>query len=97
MLHALPRRIPTIFLFVSCLFAAAPAAVHAIVIAPIPTVDAVIAGLDVAVEQHGNSRIDCERSRLLLLADGTSLPLSLPADTAPDMLTSTIPLIYRET
>lgn len=91
MLRVVPCRVPTILLFAFCLFATAQVAAHAIIVASIPGIDAVVAGPDVPVELHYNSRIDRERSRLTLLrTDGTTETLSLAADTPADMLAATI-------
>jgi methionine-rich copper-binding protein CopC len=61
-----------------------PAEAHAIVVQAMPAVDAVVAGPRVPIALRFNSRIDRERSRLVLVApDGKTVPLPLAAG-APD-------------
>ena len=65
------------------------AAAHAIIVASQPGVDAVVSGASLPIELRFNSRIDQQRSRLMLVRpDGTTATLPLGAATAPDLLTS---------
>jgi methionine-rich copper-binding protein CopC len=78
----------------------AAARAHAIVVSAQPAVDAVVHGGTTEVVLRFNSRIDHERSRLLLVrADGASTPLALKDATGPDTLAATaaglIPGAYR--
>jgi methionine-rich copper-binding protein CopC len=78
----------------------APARAHAIVVAAQPAVDAVVHGTAAEVVLRFNSRIDRERSRLLLVrADGAATPLALKDAGGPDMLAATaaglVPGAYR--
>lgn len=75
----------------ACTLALGPRAAdaHAIVIASKPGVGEVVPGPAVAIELRFNSRIDQERSRVLLVRpDGSAAPLPLAPPTSPDLLTS---------
>ena len=63
------------------------AGAHAIVVSAQPAVDAVVHGTTAEVVLRFNSRIDRERSRLLLVrADGSSTALALEDTPSPDTL-----------
>ena len=65
-----------------------PALAHAIIIDSTPAVNAAVAGPDVDVRLHFNSRIDQKRSRLTLIGrDDKATPVAVTPDEAPDMLT----------
>ena len=64
-----------------------PAEAHAIVVTASPKAESVVAGPDVAIELHFNSRLDRERSRLTLtLPDGTSRKVDIDPTGAPEVL-----------
>jgi copper resistance protein C len=64
-----------------------PALAHAIIIDSTPAVNAAVAGPDVNVRLHFNSRIDQKRSRLALVGPGKKeTPVTVEPDDAPDML-----------
>jgi methionine-rich copper-binding protein CopC len=67
-----------------------PATAHAIIVDATPAVDATVAGPDVAVVLHFNSRIDRERSRLnLVRPDGKIEPLKSGRADSADTLAAT--------
>lgn len=96
-----PRRVsPFVLAFAVLPFGAVAATAHAIVVASIPAVDAKVAGPNVPIELRFNSRIDRQRSRLLLVrADGSQTTLALAADGSPDRLAAEasglVPGAYR--
>ena len=61
---------------------------HAVIIGSTPAVDAGAAP-DSDVTLHFNSRIDHQRSRLILIGpDGSSNPLAIVPDSAPDVVSA---------
>ena len=73
---------------------------HAIVVSSQPAADAVVHGATTEAVVRFNSRIDRERSRLLLIrADGSSTTLDLKETQNPDTLAATlaglVPGTYR--
>jgi methionine-rich copper-binding protein CopC len=69
---------------------AAPARAHAIIVDSSPAIDASVKGPNVPITLRFNSRIDRERSRLMLLdAKGSSSALLLGKAGQPDVLTAT--------
>ena len=81
----------------ACLLAAwfwlgsGPARAHAIVLSSEPAVNSVVHGTTAEVVLRFNSRIDRDRSRLLLVrADGTSTGLALKDAGSPDTLAATV-------
>lgn len=71
------------------LLGAAPAAfAHAILLGAVPAAGSTVAGPDVAVQLRFNSRIDGERSRLVLVQpDKQERPLTLERQPEPAVLT----------
>lgn len=67
---------------------ASPASAHAIVIDSVPANNATIAGPDLAISLHFNSRLDRKRSRITLrMPDGTAQNVDITGDE-PDRLES---------
>jgi methionine-rich copper-binding protein CopC len=65
------------------------ASAHAIIVQSAPAADAVIKGSDLPVALRFNSRVDQQRSRLILTGpDGQSRPLAMSAAAAPDTITA---------
>jgi methionine-rich copper-binding protein CopC len=63
------------------------AAAHALVVESSPAIDSSVAGPQIDITLRFNSRLDHQRSRLMLIgADGTEHRLSLSQASAPDML-----------
>jgi methionine-rich copper-binding protein CopC len=68
---------------------AMPAAAHAIIVDSSPAVDAAVKGPDVAITLRYNSRIDRDRSRLLLIdGKGVSSTLAIVKSGPPDIMTA---------
>jgi methionine-rich copper-binding protein CopC len=68
---------------------AMPASAHAIIVDSTPAVDAAVKGPDIAITLRYNSRIDRERSRLLLLdGKGVSTTLTIIKSGPPDIMTA---------
>jgi methionine-rich copper-binding protein CopC len=62
---------------------------HAILKSATPSAQQVVAGPELPIELHFNSRIDGKRSRILLVApDGASNPLPIGEQSAPETLNS---------
>jgi copper resistance protein C len=60
---------------------------HAIILSSVPPAGGTVKGPDVAVELHFNSRIDRQRSKLLVIsADGTEVHVPLDEKSTDDML-----------
>jgi hypothetical protein len=71
---------------------AGPAAAHAIVVTSEPTAGATLAAAPAQVTIRFNSRLDHERSRLLLIgADNAATPLAIAAQGDPAALTAPLP------
>ena len=86
-----PTRRRAALLLASVVSLPMPAAAHAIVISAAPAVDTVLRSGSVPIELRFNSRIDHERSRLMLLRpDGSALSLPLLAAARPDTLVAKI-------
>jgi methionine-rich copper-binding protein CopC len=84
-----PRRLTATLLLGCAFLGPVPAGAHAIVVAATPAADGVVAGPRVPIELRFNSRIDRERSRLVLVApDGREVPLALAGAEAPDVLSA---------
>ena len=93
-------RLAAIFFAAWILLGSGAARAHAIVVSAQPAVDAVVHGTTAEVVLRFNSRIDRERSRLLLVhADGAATPLTLKDASGPDTLAATaaglVPGAYR--
>lgn len=72
-------------------FGATPAAAHAIILAARPATNAIVHGPSLAVELRFNSRLDPERSRLMLVVtDGSAKTLALLTSERPDALRAEI-------
>ncbi len=81
------RHIIAALLFLAPTFTATPAKAHAIITEATPALNSAVAGPHVPIELHFNSRIDHHRSRLTLVRpDGTSAPLPIGEDSAPDVV-----------
>jgi copper resistance protein C len=66
------------------------AAAHALVVESSPAADSSVAGPEIALTLHFNSRLDHQRSRLTLIGtDGTEQRLTVLQTSAPDMLQAT--------
>jgi copper resistance protein C len=64
-----------------------PADAHAIILSSVPPAGGVVKGSDVAVELHFNSRIDRQRSKMLVIsADGKETPVPLGDKSTDDTL-----------
>jgi methionine-rich copper-binding protein CopC len=86
----LPRRVIAALSFGAASLASAPVLAHAIIVSSVPAVGAVVAGPDLAVALRFNSRIDQERSRLILTGpDGKSVTLDMSIASAPELLAAT--------
>jgi len=84
------HRAMTGFFLAAGLLAPVAADAHAIVIGVDPAVESTVTGPDVPISIRFNSRIDQERSRLVLLGPGHSKqPLVIRAGDAPDRLLAT--------
>jgi copper resistance protein C len=82
--------IAAVLLGIAGTISAAPAEAHAIIVESSPALDASVKGPDVPVTLRFNSRIDRQRSRVLLLdAAGKSSRLALADSGPPDILTGT--------
>ncbi|HUH86330.1 MAG TPA: copper resistance CopC family protein [Stellaceae bacterium] len=81
-------RAPVLLLaLASMLGAPFPARAHAIIVASAPAAGATLHGSALPVLLRFNSRIDGERSRLMLLrADGSPVALKLVASAGPDTM-----------
>jgi copper resistance protein C len=78
-------------LAISVALGSGAARAHAIVVSAEPAVNAVVHGTTTDVVLRFNSRIDRERSRLLLVrADGSSTGLELKDTPSPDTLAATL-------
>jgi methionine-rich copper-binding protein CopC len=93
-------RVAAVLIAAWIMLGSAAARAHAIVVSAQPAVDAVVHGTTAEVVLRFNSRIDRERSRLLLVrADGASSALALKDAGGPDTLAATaaglIPGAYR--
>lgn len=93
--RGLARRMPPMLVVALALAALSPEAArgHAIVVAARPAMNATVApgALDVAL--RFNSRIDRERSRLIVHApDGSEAPVALAADAPEDTLAGRVEL-----
>jgi methionine-rich copper-binding protein CopC len=93
-------RLAAVLIAAGMMFGTVTARAHAIVVSAQPAADAVVHGTTAEVVLRFNSRIDRERSRLLLVhADGSSTPLALKDGGGPDTLAATaaglIPGTYR--
>jgi methionine-rich copper-binding protein CopC len=78
-----------LLLGLAALAPAMPAAAHAIIVDSTPAVDAAVKGPEVAISLHYNSRIDRERSRLLLIdGKGVSSALTIAKSGPPDILSA---------
>jgi methionine-rich copper-binding protein CopC len=63
------------------------AGAHAIILSSVPPAGGVVKGSDVSVELHFNSRIDRQRSKLLVIsADGKEVPVPLGDKSTDDTL-----------
>ena len=72
-------------------FGSVAARAHAIVLSSEPAANAVVHGATAEVRVRFNSRIDRERSRLLLVrADGSATALELKDTPSPDTLVATL-------
>lgn len=60
---------------------------HAIILSSVPPAGGIVKGSDLAVELHFNSRIDRQRSKLLVIsADGKETPVPLDDKSTDDTL-----------
>jgi methionine-rich copper-binding protein CopC len=85
------RHLAAFWLALSVTLGSAAAHAHAIILSSQPAADAVVHGTKVEVILRFNSRIDQERSRLLLLrADGSSTTLDLNGAPSPDTLVTSV-------
>jgi methionine-rich copper-binding protein CopC len=91
-MHAiLLRRLIAVLLAAGLGFGSTAARAHAIVVSSQPAAGAVVHGKTVEAVVRFNSRIDRERSRLLLIrADGSSTTLKLNDTPGPDTLAATV-------
>jgi methionine-rich copper-binding protein CopC len=81
------RMFPLIVALCLAFAASRQAAAHALVIESSPAVDSSVAGPQIDVTLRFNSRIDQQRSRLMLIGpDATERRLAPAPDSAPDML-----------
>jgi copper resistance protein C len=86
-----PGHVVAFWLAVSVMLCSGAARAHAIVVSSQPAANAVVHGTTVEVVLRFNSRIDQERSRLLLVrADGSSTTLELNGAPNPDTLATTV-------
>lgn len=91
----MPRLVPFILrcLLLVIFFTISPIAIaqaHAIVTSSTPALNAEVAGPDVNLEVHFNSRIDHARSRLTLIApDSGEKQIPLSAEKNPEILSGT--------
>ena len=85
---SLTHRMFPLIVALSLTFAAdQQAAAHALVVESSPAIDSSVAGPQIDITLRFNSRLDHQRSRLMLIgADGTEHRLSLSQASAPDML-----------
>ena len=64
---------------------------HAILLSSSPRANQALAGPNITVQLHFNSRIDAKRSRVTLVgADGTRAPLSIEEQTSPDVVAAQV-------
>jgi hypothetical protein len=90
MSHLSPRRRLIVLSLFLTMLAPLPAAAHAVVIASSPDINATVAGANLPIVLHFNSRIDRNHSRLYLYRpDSSNLTLPLRAESPPDELDST--------
>ncbi len=85
---ALTRRVFPLFLFVGLGIAFSPrAAAHALVIEASPAIDSSVTGPEIEFVLRFNSRIDHDRSRMILIGpDGVNRRLSVSHDSSLDTL-----------
>jgi methionine-rich copper-binding protein CopC len=86
-----PRSVVAMFAALVALFgAAASAAAHAIILKAEPAAGSSVAGPKVGILLQYNSRIDAQRSRLVLdLPDGSKRPLTILPQPSLDVLAAT--------
>jgi methionine-rich copper-binding protein CopC len=85
------RHLVALWLALSVALGSGAARAHAIVVSSEPASNAVVHGTATEVVLRFNSRIDRERSRLLLVrADGSSTALALKDTPSPDTLAATL-------
>jgi len=88
MVQVVGRRWHALLLAACVLFLLEHAAnAHAIILSSVPPAGGTVKGSDVGVQLHFNSRIDRQRSKILLIsADGKETPMPLDAKSTDDTL-----------
>jgi hypothetical protein len=78
-------------LFLIIALATTPVWAHAVLMDSAPKMDSTVKGPDVPIKLKFNVRVDGKRSRLeLVTADGTTIAVDAPKQTAPDTLESQV-------